>query len=49
MPSPFDCLKPEYRRVPSAISAHGLTLVTRNIAEIARAGVSLFDPFSAAG
>jgi len=26
---------------------HGLTLVTRNIADIARTGVSLLDPFSA--
>ena len=28
---------------------HGLTLVTRNVADIATAGVSLFDPFSTAG
>jgi predicted nucleic acid-binding protein len=26
---------------------HGLTLVTRNVADIARTGVSLLDPFSA--
>ena len=25
---------------------HGLTLVTRNVADIAKAGVSLFDPFA---
>ncbi len=25
---------------------HGLTLVTRNVADIARTGVSLLDPFS---
>ena len=25
---------------------HGLTLVTRNVADIARTGVSVFDPFS---
>jgi predicted nucleic acid-binding protein len=27
---------------------HGLTLVTRNVADITVVGVSLFDPFSAA-
>ena len=26
---------------------HGLTLVTRNVADIATAGASLFDPFTA--
>jgi hypothetical protein len=49
MLSPFDCLKPEYRRVSSATSAHGLTLMTPNIADIATTSVSLFDPFSTAG
>jgi hypothetical protein len=28
---------------------HGLTLVTRNVAQIAATGVSLLDPFTASG
>ena len=31
----------------ASAKVHGLTLVTRNIADIARTGVSLLDPFSA--
>lgn len=32
----------------ATVKVHGLTLVTRNIADIAAAGVSLLDPFSGA-
>jgi predicted nucleic acid-binding protein len=32
----------------ATVKVHGLTLVTRNVADIAAAGVSLLDPFSGA-
>jgi hypothetical protein len=32
----------------ATVKVHGLTLVTRNVADIAVVGVSLIDPFSAA-
>jgi predicted nucleic acid-binding protein len=33
--------------IGTSVEVHGLTLVTRNVADIARTGVSLLNPFAA--